>query len=283
MYFSSLQKKLIACLCILSLIVCAFDGLLFYSALYAPYHVTTRYSTLRLSGLPESMDQVSVVFVSDLEYSAESSQQTIDSIFQTIRGLEPDVFLFGGDLFAYNAECTDEARAMLAEGLRQIKAPLGKFAVLGEQDLVDANRKAIVEDVYAQSHIEVLENASVLLANGSAQGVRLAGLGIEPSYDFLQALAGSPLLVLSHYPDHFEKLKELHIPVSYALAGNSHGTQIDWPILGGYRKFEGSLQINRAHTPRLGFDYIITSGLGCIEVPVRINAPVQIEYFTLAK
>lgn len=284
MFSKKQQKWIILLLSAMILIFGTFAFVLAKACFYNPYHVETDFLTLSSSQIPSSMDQVSAVYITDLEYSDETGTQTLDAVFEEIQKLSPDLFFFGGDLYASAAQCTDENRAMLSEKLAAIKAPLGKFAVYGEQDLIDENRRAIVADVYANAQIELLSNASVLLTNRDREGIRLYGAGIDadPAAMLASAPSAGYSLLLSHYPDNLPLIAQAGLLPSQAFCGNSHGTQIELPLLGGYRKFPGSIQINRADTPSVGFRYLISSGIGCIEVPARLNAPVQILYITFA-
>lgn len=284
MFTRQQQKWILIILSIAVLILGCLTGLLGMACFYTPYHVTTSYLHLSSPSIPESMDQVSAVFITDLEYSDWTDSGMLDTVFSQIQSLDPDIFFFGGDLFASSAAPDDQSRKLLADKLSSIDAPLGKFAVFGEQDLVSEQRKSMVSEIYRQAQIEVLSNSSVLLTNQDREGIRLYGLDIQANPAALQNYdqsAGFSLL-LSHYPDNMIPLSQTGLLPSYAFCGNSHGTQIDWPLAGGYKVFPGSEQINRAHTPSIGFPYTISSGLGCIDVPARINSPVQILFITFA-
>ena len=229
------------------------------------------------------MDQMSIVYITDLEIGQFSSKEELDSLFSKILELDPDIFLFGGDLFWSDAQISDEDREMIVSQLSSIKAPLGKFAVYGEQDLVSPERKELVNSIYHDSEIEVLENSMVSIANQDRSPIQLAGLSIDPD---VQAACGSfnPEqfnLLLSHYPDNLLDPALAVLPVSYAIAGNAHGTQITWPIKGGYRDYPGSTQLNRAHDRDLTFPFWLSSGTGCINFHARLNSPVEIVYYMI--
>lgn len=278
------QKILMTFLGIVTALMICFDIALYRAFFYNPAHVTTRYEEIVSSSIPEAMDQVSIVFLTDIEYDERYfTDQKADELFSKVRQLNPDVLLLGGDLFAYDADLSDPVRQKMVNWLLSINAPLGKFAVYGEQDLASENHRLIVEDVYHKSQIELLNNNSVLLANQSLTGIRLGGLNITADPNALSAafVPDQFTLLISHYPDNLAAASQAGLPVGYALAGNSHGTQIDWPLFGGYREFTGSTTINRDHMSRLNFDYDISSGIGCIDVQARLNSPVEILYLTL--
>ena len=278
------QKIMMVILGLLTALMVCFDATLYRAFFYNPDHITTRYEQIRDPSIPKSMSQVSIVFLTDIEYSQpDFSNEKAEALFAQVRKLNPDVLLIGGDLFAWNCEVSDTLQDRMANWLSSIPTPLGKFAVFGEQDLVDEAHQHAVEDVYRRSQIELINNASILLANQSAEGIRLGGLNVsaDPNALIPAFVPEQFCLLLSHYPDNLLQASNAGLNADYALAGNSHGTQINWPIFGGYKEFDGSLQIDRDKQKRLSFGYTISSGIGCIDVQARLNAPVEILYLTL--
>lgn len=279
------QKTGCVILGILSLLMVAFDVTFYRAFFYNPSHITVTYQTHRDSRIPSSLSQVSLLYLTDLEYNDQFGIDKGSRLFETIRSLNPDVLIFGGDLFAWNADLSEAARGQMIEWIRSVSAPLGKFAVYGEQDLADEAHRTIIDDIYFQSQVELIGNRSVLIANGSAEGIRLGGLDINADPGALASTfnGGSYSVLVSHYPDNLLLAGQAGLTVSTALCGNSHGTQILWPVLGGYKKYDGSLQINRASEPSLPFPYYISSGVGCLNVQARLNAPVELLYITLSQ
>lgn len=277
---TSLQKKLAALIVILTLGILSLDVAIYRAFYINPNHFRTTYQTIRSPKIPESMDQVSMVYISDLEYGSFSSPEQTDQIFTRIRELNPDLFIYGGDLFASDYTVTDADKDQMTAWLSAIPAPLGKFAVWGEQDLVNEGRMQNVSEICSRSEVEILDNTSRLVANQSRDGIRLCAFGLNLNPE--TALAGTSPdqfgLAVSHYPDNLLADAAASAPLDLALAGNAHGTQITWPIKGGYRLWPGSEKLNRADQKSLPFDYYLTSGLGCVNIKARLNAPVEIVY-----
>lgn len=278
------QKMMMVILGTMTVLMFCFDIALYRAFFYNPNTITVRYQQIENPLIPKSMSQVSVVYLTDIEYDPEHfSDEKGEALFAQVRSLNPDILLFGGDLFAWDATLSDEARARMAGWISSVPAPLGKFAVYGEQDVTSEDHRLIVNDVYQQAQVELINNTSVLLVNQSPEGIRLGGLDLNADPG---ALASSFLpeqfgLLLSHYPDNLLAAQSAGLNANFALAGNSHGTQINWPLFGGYKQFDGSREINRNHKPGLSFPYEISSGIGCIDVQARLNAPVEILYLTL--
>ena len=280
------QKLLVTIAAGLTAVMLCLNIAMYRAFFHNPNEITTRYEQIRSTSIPDSMDQVSIVFPSDIEYDpAIYSEKKAEDLFEKVRNLNPDVLLLGGDLFSSTADLTDEVRARMVNWLSSIKAPLGKFAVYGEQDLIGENHRLIVEDVLLKSQVELLNNSSVMLSNNSINGVRLGGFNLQGDANALAA-AFQPdqfCILLSHYPDQLITASQSGLSVDYALSGNAHGTQITWPILGGYKTIAGSEQIDKNNQRRLNFAYEISNGIGCVNVNARLNSPCEILYLTLNK
>lgn len=280
-FFSKLLVTIAGCLTAIMLLT---NVAMYRAFFHNPNQITTRYEQITSPSIPDSMDQVSIVFLSDLEYDPASfSDQKANDLFEQVQKLNPDVLLLGGDLFSATADLSDSVRARMVNWLSSIEAPLGKFAVYGEQDLIFENHRLIVEDVLRQSQVELLNNSSVVLSNNSPQGVRLGGFNISADPNALTATFQPDqfCILLSHYPDHLITASQSGLSIDYALSGHAHGTQISWPFFGGYQQIEGATQIDQHHQPALNFAYEISNGIGCVNVNARLNSPCEILYLTL--
>lgn len=277
---SRLQKILMGIIVFLLVVVLSID-ISIYRAFYVnPHSIHVTYKTLKSEKIPDSMKRVSMVYVTDLEYGEFRDTEFTQAVFDRINALHPDMFVFGGDLLNWNANISQDDLDKMGAWLSSIEAPLGKFAVYGEQDLYIPDRKTQVDGLYAAAQIEVLDNANLQAGNQSRSGIRLVGL--SPTADLEKAFAGTSSeqynLVFTHYPDNLLSEEMPLKSVGMALAGNAHGTQVTWPIYGGYKQWDGSTSLNRAREKRLSFPYYLSSGTGCIDINARLNAPVEIIY-----
>lgn len=279
------QKVLLVILTILSVIVIPLDVAIFRAFVVNPADIHVTYKTTRNTKLPASLDPISVVYISDLEYGNFETEERAQALFSKINELNPSLFLFGGDLFSKDVEVDENMKASVTELLKSVHAPLGKFAVLGEQDCTNDSRKSMVTSVLKSADIEVLEDASRLITNRSSASFQLYGMALEPNYETaVQSISDSQFsLLFTHYPDNLvsDELKEA--APSLALAGNAHGTQITWPIFGGYKDWPGSTEFNRAKGVNTGFETYLTSGTGCINLKARLNSPVEIVYLLITR
>ncbi|WP_143357098.1 metallophosphoesterase [Ileibacterium valens] len=278
---NSLQKKLCMLVIGVLILVISLDISIYRMFYINPDGFRVTYKTIHSKKIPDSLNQVSLVYFSDLEYGTFSDPEKTNAVFEKIKQLNPDLFVFGGDLFASDYTVTDADKDQMNAWLASIQAPLGKFALYGEQDLVNEGRLVNVQEIYNNTQIEILDNTTRLITNQSREGIRFAAFGLDLNTDSsLAALNPEQFnFAFSHYPDHLLNEYVTNAPIDLAAAGNAHGTQITWPIKGGYRLWPGSENLNRADQKNLPFDYYLTSGLGCINIRARLNAPVEIVYF----
>lgn len=162
--------------------------------------------------------------------------------------------------------------------LSKINAPLGKFCVLGEKD--EANND-IVRSILNQSQFEILENETILLSNQKSDGITLSALSNTPDPSKITAADTQYNLLVTHMPDTLTNEELSTKSISLALCGHSHGAQITFPILGGYKTIDGAKSLNRSRAKKISFPYIISSGVGCTHVNLRFMSTPEIYYFML--
>lgn len=230
------------------------------------------------------MNDVSIVYFTDLQFGKYQNEERTKKVFDKIKYLDPDIIIFGGDLYDTSATITLETNNLLTKYFTDIHAPLGKFAILGEKDIRDESRINTVKTIFSNSQFEIIKDTNVHLGNQSKLGVRLIGLSPNPNYKkaFNGINSKEFNILLSHKPDAFNNPILETKSISYGMAGHSHGTQITFPIKGGYQTIKGAKVINCTNKKALSFPYIISSGVGCTNINARLNATPSIEYYLLS-
>ena len=184
-HMDTLQKRLIAVLAVLTCIA-VFMAFSMYRAIYVnPGSLNTTALSWKNRDIPADMNDVSLVYFTDLEYGRYETHERAQKVFDRIQNMNPRVLIFGGDLFDADAEVTEEMKNQMIQWLSSIPAPLGKFAVLGEQDLVSPERLDLVRQIFNASQVEVIDNSSRLICNRTTAGIRL--VGISPQEDWQAA------------------------------------------------------------------------------------------------
>lgn len=167
----------------------------------------------------------------------------------------------------------------------QCKAPLGVYSILGNHDWwfhLSRIRRSI-----EKAGLPILENDGVQLSHRGRK-FWLLGLGDQLAYilgnrqfrgvdDLPKTLAritdDAPAILLAHEPDIFVKVPRR---ISLTLAGHTHGGQVR---LFGYSPIVPSSYGNRfayGHIVEDGRHMIVSGGLGCSMLPVRLGVPPEI-------
>jgi len=211
----------------------------------------------------------------------------VREVVDAAQALKSDLIVVLGDYFATHRFITERvpAAAWSAE-LARLRAPLGVYAILGNHDWwysLDAVRGA-----FAKIPVPLMENDAVLLGK---EGERfwLAGLGdqlahyISPHHfegadDLPGTLArvatGDPVILLAHEPDIFTQVPAR---VALTLSGHTHGGQIRLPFIPPvWAPSAYGARFAYGHIVEDGRHLIVSGGLGCSKVPLRLGVPPEI-------
>lgn len=245
--------------------------------------VETR-AEVRPGGWPKELDGLKIALVSDIHAgSPYVGKSRIKLLVDRVNAAKPDAIVLLGD---YVIQTVVGGRFMppekLAVLLKELKAPLGVYAVLGNHDWwLDGPR---VRDAFSREGIKVLENEAVRLTRGG-RAFRLLGLADyierDPSTDStLKGVpAAEPVIALIHEPDYFPSIPER---IGLTLAGHTHGGQVRLPLIGspivpsrfGQRYARGLIKEGEKQL-------FVTTGVGTSIIPVRFGVPPEYAILTL--
>lgn len=243
--------------------------------------LTHRAVNVIIPGAPAFMKGLRAVFVSDTHVMPGTTDGQLDSLFESINALSPDILFLGGDY----AEMPGDA-VRFYRGLRKVNAPLGKFAVVGNNDHWEEQPIEVTCGAMAECGVRPLMNdACTVPVNGGR--LIIAGvdehLGGKPDARGLypeNREEGMYSILLSHYPCPPEVMPDL------MLSGHTHGGQFNFmgitPFTVG---FEGIM--NREITSRAiaglhemnGGKLFVGKGIGASRLQLRIG--VRPEIYTL--
>lgn len=224
----------------------------------------------------------------------------IRAIAERTNQLSPDVIVLLGDFGAsHKFRTRSVAPEEWANALSVLRAPLGVHAILGNHDWWDdlAAQRTGRGPVHGRRVLEgvgipVYENDAVRLEK-DGRGFWLAGLGDQLAFitsrrkrafrrfegvdDLPGTLAkitdDAPVVLLAHEPDIFPSVPDR---VALTLSGHTHGGQVR---LFGYSPRVPSRYGNRfayGHVVEGNRNLIVSGGLGCSILPVRIGVPPEI-------
>lgn len=257
-----------------------------YDAFFAaPQRFTLRSETLSSEKIPSSMDGITVLFFSDLEYGLFMDADRLAKLTARIRNTAPDIIIFGGDLFAPGTVPDSAMTETVSSCLAQLEAPLGKFAVYGDNDHESEAVMQAVNTVYGNSGFEVLVNKSIALRNRSNASVTLVGLDstvggtLDVAAAYQTVSHSNYVIACSHTPDTADL-----VPADltdYFLAGHTHGGQAYWIISSLYAPAGSENHLRGKETAAGSFTLDITNGTGTAERDVRLFADAEIVRYTL--
>ncbi len=216
----------------------------------------------------------------------------VRQVADAAQALNSDLIVILGDYFATHRFVTERVpHAAWAAEFGRLKARLGVYSILGNHDWwydVAGVRKAL-----AAVRIPVLENDAVLLDDGGRR-FWLAGLGdqlahwIGPgNFEGVDDLPGTlarvttddPVILLVHEPDIFTAVPPR---VALTLAGHTHGGQIVLPFMPPlWTPSQYGARFAYGHIVEQGRHMIVSGGLGCSKVPLRLGVPPEIVRVTL--
>jgi predicted MPP superfamily phosphohydrolase len=248
--------------------------------------VVTRYR-LTPPGWPQGQ-RLSICAIADLHAGGPNmGLARVREVVDAGNALGCDLVVLLGDFFATHRFVTEHVPppAWAAE-LARLRAPLGVYAIYGNHDWwydIDGVRNAL-----AKVGIPAMQNDAVRLG-GKANRFWLAGLGdqlahwVGPStFRGVDDLPGTlkridtddPVILLAHEPDIFV---EVPARVSLTLAGHTHGGQIRLPLVPPFwTPSQYGARFAYGHIVERGRHMIVSGGLGCSKVPLRLGVPPEI-------
>lgn len=183
-----------------------------------------------------------IVAISDIHAGPYSGKRFLKRVVDRINRELPDLVLIAGDTISHG-----EFDARSLEPLKDIRAGLGTFAVLGNHDLGQfatiireeryrgRNVSTELVEAFDDLGIKLLRNEHRIL---QVQGQAIAIAGVDDPWsgqDDLESALGDipgdiPLILLAHSPNII--LKPLSRRAHLIVAGHTHGGQIRLPFIG---------------------------------------------------
>lgn len=282
-------KKLLKIVSVLLILTLCIAGIFFYSIFISVERLNVQYETITSTKIPSDLQDVKIGFISDLEYNHFMNKQRLTNMIKTINDAKPDVLIFGGDIF--NLPLTyvpdENIKQEITQLLKTIEAPLGKFAVYGEQDRSDETTFDMVSDILYASDFEVLNNNSVKIRNGTSASISLIGLdslvngAIDYSEAFSNVTSDEFNIVATHCPDTIMTEGFPTTSVDLMFAGHSHSAQIYIPLLGSISNDEGATHYNHGKHTVQDVVLHVTNGLGTSTMDMRLFSPPQMLIYRL--
>jgi predicted MPP superfamily phosphohydrolase len=236
--------------------------------------------TLPVARAHRAAPPIRIAFASDLHAGPATYPGLITEACRALAEARPDLLLLGGDFVSFHARHVDRLIPLLAA----IDAPLGKFAVLGNHDLL-ADDAYIVRRL-GDAGVRVLVNENARLP-APHDDVWICGLDNteEGAPDAEAAFAGADgiRLVLMHSPDGLRAVAGRTFAA--AFCGHTHGGQF-WVGERALLNFSGPLSRKYLrggvfHRAGSGGVVLVSRGVGCGNLPLRRRADPEVHVCTL--
>jgi predicted MPP superfamily phosphohydrolase len=272
-----------------------------YGMLKTAYDYKIHRHTLYFPNLPAAFDNFKLVQLSDIHSGTFSKKDPLIEAIKTINSLQPNLFVFTGDLVNNRSEeYTD-----YIDIFKNIKATHGQFSITGNHDYGDyvqwetkEAKKANFEQLksyHDATHWKLLLNEHAVIEEN---GEKIALIGIEnwgakmrfARYGNLQkAHQGTEnipfKILLSHDPSHWDaEVREQYTDIDLTLSGHTHGMQFGvetkWfrfsPVQWVYKQWAGLYKAKNQ------FLYV-NRGFGFIGYPGRVGIRPEITEITFKR
>lgn len=220
-----------------------------------------------------------IAFASDFHAGPTTHPALFTSLFERLAHERPDLLLLGGDFVSGKADYA----AALTTGLAACAPPLGKFGVFGNHDLwADHARLGAALE---QAGVRMLVNGNVTLAppfdTVSICGMDDPWTGVADGARTFAGAAATRILLV-HAPDGLLLLDGHRFDAGFA--GHTHGGQVAMrdgtPILVPKGPLSRTFHHGRFDIEENG-SLIVSRGVGCSTIPVRINAHPELVLCTM--
>lgn len=224
-------------------------------------------------------EQLRIAVASDIHLGSIVGNRHLRKLVQQVNGLKPDLILLPGDVI--DDDIKPFIRYDMGKTMRELQAPLGIYAVLGNHEYIGGHIPAFVEQM-RKIGIRVLMDETVHLKE------RLYIVGrkdkaSERTPDGRKALVTllegtdprQPIIVMDHQPYHLDKAADAGADVM--LSGHTHRGQMAPNHLITRRLFEldwGYLRKGNLHA-------IVSSGFGTWGPPIRLGSRSEIIELTI--
>ena len=230
---------------------------------------------LDISKKAGGMERLTIVVASDLHLGTLVGRSRLEKIVTTINTLDPDVIFLPGDIVDETVTVKDEVE--FSAIMRQLRAPLGVFAVPGNHEFYSGLERNLA--CLRACGIKVLEDEAVLVADAFVLVGRRDPSSLtpkEPRLPIGDILARHgfddrlPVILLDHQPAHLEEASRAGVDLQ--LSGHTHAGQL-FPLDLINRKV---WELNWGYLRKGNTQYYVTSGVGTWGPPVRTGSRPEI-------
>jgi len=227
--------------------------------------------TLNLSiNNPVQHKDLKIVVASDIHLGISIDKKMLQKYVKMINDQHPDIILLAGDVSDRSMEPV--VRQNMLEEFRQMKAPLGVYAINGNHEYY-AEKPSATADYLKMAGIIFLRDSSCLVNNS----FYVVGRDDRTNHnrktlkDLVKGMNNNfPRILMDHQPFHLEEAEENDIDLQ--VSGHTHNGQL----------FPGNLLVKRFYELGYGYmkkgktNYYVSSGLGLWGPQYRIGTQSEL-------
>jgi predicted MPP superfamily phosphohydrolase len=264
--------------------------LLFSLAIWAffiePNRLIVHPETVQIEKWPVELSGLRVALIGDVHTGAWFiDDRKLQKIVELTNQQQPDLIVLLGDYMVSNNWHGHRVEPeVTANALKNLKAPLGVYAILGNHDRWYNGER--VRNAFEQQGIRVLEN-DVAEVKWRDKSFWLAGLSdywtLPPhiSETIVKVPPSATIVAITHNPDIFPQLPS---SVPLLLAAHTHGGQVTFPLIGAaVVPSDFGQKYTAGHVYENGHHLFVTTGIGTSIMPVRFRVPPEIAILTIIR
>ena len=171
--------------------------------------------------------ELRIVSASDIHFGTVLDGRRLQKIVDLINSADPDLVLLPGDTL--DEDVSDKQAAEISRILKNIRSPLGVYAVLGNHEYYAGVEKSL--SALKDSAVTVLQDEAVIIANsliilGRKDRTALRGRSNRMTIEEILAKTDRrlALILLDHQPFHLEDAVKSGIDLQ--LSGHTHDGQL---------------------------------------------------------
>lgn len=251
--------------------------LIFIAMIYGNYkfnHPTIVNLNLQVEK-PLQHKSLKIVAVSDIHLGVSIEKKQLKKYVDLINSQKPDIVLMAGDIADNSTQPLIDQK--MSEELRQIKAPLGVFAISGNHEFYAENPFSTAEYLktagikYLRDSSALIDNSFYLVGRDDKTNHLRKNLG-----DLVQDLDKSkPIILLDHQPFKLNESQENGVDLQ--ISGHTHNGQffpVNLIVKLMYELSHGYMKKGKTH-------YYVSSGLGLWGPQYRIGTQSELVVINL--
>ena len=269
--------------------------LLVFAGIMAVNAVTLRLkrATVYIEDLPPAFEGKTILYAADLDLKSQADARRAAAAFDRLQVLMPDVLALGGDYTSPTVmDLINQSQPADAAEIRQsffyyikdFRATLGKIMIAAPDDMLSGG----LDDLARETGFTLLDHDAATLRLGS-DAVHIVGLGQDyagfsdlsrrfKQRDCVVALAWSP----AQFPSvMISEAGDSGHWVDLALAGHTHGGQINLFGHGILSLDNREQQYLTGWNRETGVPLLTTSGMGCEGIDLRLGSEAEVWLITL--